>query len=66
MGGSGAGRVFEAMKELTGREPLATLALTDGEVDAAARAKFDAFVREVRWGSPRHGRARAGAAHAAA
>ncbi len=54
------------MKELTGREPLATLALTDSEVDAASRAKFDAFVREVRWGSPRRGRAHAGAAHAAA
>jgi flavodoxin len=66
MGGSGATRVFEAMKELTGREPLATLALTDREVDAAARAKFDAFVQEVRWGSPRRGRSHAGVAHAAA
>lgn len=66
MGGSGASRVFAAMKELTGREPLATLALTASEVDAAARAKFDAFVREVRWGSPPPGRVRARAAHAAA
>jgi len=66
MGGSGASRVFEAMKQLTGREPLATLALTDSEVDAASRAKFDAFVRELRWGRPRQRRAHAGAAHAAA
>jgi flavodoxin len=66
MGGSGASRVFAAMKELTGREPLATLALTDNEVDAAARSKFDAFVQEVRWGSPRRGRVHAGAAQATA
>lgn len=66
MGGSGASRVFAAMKELTGREPLATLALTDNEVDAASRAKFDAFIRDLRWGSPRRGGARAGTAHALA
>ena len=66
MGGSGASRVFAAMKELTGREPLATLALTDSEVDATSRAKFDAFIQEVRWGSPPRGRAHADAAHAAA
>lgn len=66
MGGSGASRVFEAMKQLTGREPLATLALTDNEVDAASRAKFDAFIRDLRSGSPRRGRAHARAAHAAA
>jgi len=66
MGGAGASRAFEAMTELTGREPLATLALTDREVDAASRAKFDAFVRELRWGSPRRGHARARSTHAAA
>ena len=66
MGGSGASRVFAAMRQLTGREPLATLALTDSEVDATARAKFDAFVQEVRWGSPRRGQVRARAAHAVA
>ena len=66
MGGSGASRVFAAMKELTGREPLATLALTDSEVDAASRAKFDAFIRDLRWGSPQRGGARAGVAHATA
>jgi flavodoxin len=66
MGGSGASRVFAAMKELTGREPLATLALTASEVEAASRAKFDAFVREVRWGNPPRRQVRARAAHAAA
>jgi hypothetical protein len=54
------------MKELTGREPLATLAMTDREVDAHSRAKFDAFVRELRAGAPARGRVHAGAAHAAA
>src|SRR5512137_2985896 len=48
MGSSGSSRVFDAMKELTGAEPIATLALTDGEVDARSRAKLDAFVSELR------------------
>lgn len=53
MGGSGAGRVFATMKEMTGRAPLATLALTDGEIDAAARAKLDVFVQAIRAREPR-------------
>lgn len=53
MGGSGAGRVFATMKEMTGHAPVATLALTDAEVDATARAKLDAFVHAIRAGGPR-------------
>ncbi len=48
MGGSGAGRVFAAMRELTRADPVATLALTDVEVDAHRRPKLDAFIRELR------------------
>jgi flavodoxin len=53
MGSSGAGRVFAVMKELTGGEPVASLALTDAEIDATARAKIDAFVGEIRAGTGR-------------
>jgi hypothetical protein len=41
------------MRELTGHAPLATLALTDAEIDATARAKMDAFVHAIRTGTPR-------------
>lgn len=53
MGGSGAGRVFATMKEMTGHAPVATLALTDSEIDATARGKLDAFVHAIRAGEPR-------------
>jgi flavodoxin len=56
MGGSGAGRVFAAMRELTRVDPVATLALTDFEVDAMRRPKLDAFIRELRL--PAHREAR--------
>lgn len=62
MGGSGAGRVFAVMKELTGGEPIASLALTDAEIDATARAKIDAFVAEIRAGAGRHRVARSATA----
>lgn len=58
MGGSGAGCVFATMKEMTGQAPLATLALTDAEIDATTRAKLDAFVRAIRAGEPRRRGAR--------
>jgi flavodoxin len=48
MGGSGASRAFATMQELTGRPPIATLALTEREVEADARAKVDAFLAEIR------------------
>ena len=63
MGGSGASRAFASMEELTGRAPVATLALTDGEVDAHSRAKIDAFLQELRGGRTARGPAgHAGAA----
>ena len=66
MGGSGAGRVFVTMKEMTGREPVATLALTDAEVDATARAKLDAFVDALQAGAKSRAAPRRGPAHAVA
>jgi hypothetical protein len=65
MGGSGAGRVFATMKEMTGRAPLATLALTDAEIDATARSKLDGFVRALQTGE-RHRRLARRPQHAAA
>lgn len=44
MGSSGALRVFATMQRLIGRKPVATLALTDRQVDAGADAEIDAFV----------------------
>ncbi len=51
MGGSGAACVFSTMKQLAGAEPVATLALTDDGIDAAAHAKLDTFVGTLRSGS---------------
>jgi flavodoxin len=48
MGGSGAGRVFAAMRELVRVDPIGTLSMTDSEVDAHRRPKLDAFIRELR------------------
>ncbi len=48
MGGSGAACVFATMKQLAGGEPIATLALTDAEVDAGAEAKLNSFVGALR------------------
>jgi len=58
MGGSGAARAFTMMKQLAGGKPVATLALTDDEIDAGARAKLDAFVSELRTGPGRRTRRR--------
>jgi flavodoxin len=60
MGGSGAERVFATMAALCGKDPVATLALTDAEVDAGAARKVDAFVRALR-GEAGPPRKRAGA-----
>jgi flavodoxin len=48
LGGSGAMRVFETMTTLIGRMPVATLALTDAELDAQETEKIDAFVQTLR------------------
>jgi NAD(P)H-dependent FMN reductase len=62
MGGSGASCVFSTMKELAGGDPVATLALTDDEVDASARAKVDSFIRTLKIGRRRKAEARTRAA----
>ena len=63
MGGSGASRVFAAMARIAGRKPVATLALTDQELDAHHIAKLDAFVAAVK-GTTRQRRRTGAAAHA--
>jgi hypothetical protein len=59
MGGSGAGRVFAAMAKIAKAKPIATLALTDDELDAHDTAKLEAFVTAVKRSAPaRAGRVR--------
>jgi hypothetical protein len=47
MGGSGAARVFAAMEEITARHPVATLALTDRDIDQHRHGAIDGFVRAL-------------------
>jgi flavodoxin len=56
MGGSGSGRVFAAMAKLAKAKPIATLALTDDELDAHDTAKLDAFVAAVKRNAPARAR----------
>ena len=49
MGGAGAAAAFTELQQHLGRAPLATLALTDAEIDgAAAAAKIAPFVASLR------------------
>jgi flavodoxin len=64
MGGSGAQRVFSTMTELAGREPAATLALLDSELDQPIERKLEGFAMQLLVHAPRrlprrpaHGRA---------
>ncbi len=66
MGGSGASCVFSTMTQLAGDAPVATLALTDHEIGAAATAKLDGFVRALRADRGRRGAAASAVAHASA
>ena len=52
MGGSGAGRVFATMAGLAGREPVATLALLEKELDGPFERKVDAFAARLLAGAP--------------
>ena len=52
MGGSGAERVFATMAELAGREPIATLALLEKELDGALEQKVDAFAQRLQANAP--------------
>jgi flavodoxin len=56
MGGSGSGRAFSTMTALAGREPVATLALIDREIDTNIGARLEPFVRSLRFGRPHRGR----------
>ena len=47
MGGSGAQRVFATMAELAGREPVASLALLENELDRPFEDKLDAFAKRL-------------------
>jgi flavodoxin len=55
MGGSGASCVFSTMRKLAGDNPVATLALTDHEIEAGADAQIDGFVHALRDGRRRRG-----------
>jgi len=44
MGGSGADRAFASMTELAGREPVATLALIDHDLEPKVGERLDAFL----------------------
>ena len=56
MGGSGASRAFAAMTELAGREPVATLALIDRDIDARVGDRLDAFAGAMHAERPRRAR----------
>jgi menaquinone-dependent protoporphyrinogen IX oxidase len=48
MGGSGAGKTFGELQQVTGRMPIATLGLTDGEIDAQThQQKVDRFAAKL-------------------
>lgn len=47
MGGSGAQRALRTMTALAGKPPLATLALTDRDIDQHSQHGLDAFVRAL-------------------
>jgi flavodoxin len=52
MGGSGAGRVFAAMAELAGRQPVATLSLLEKELEAPLEPQVEAFARRLQTTAP--------------
>jgi flavodoxin len=64
MGGSGASCVFSTMTELAGDRAVATLALTDHQIDAGPDAQLDGFVRELRAGRRRRSVGVSAEAHA--
>ena len=66
MGGSGASCVFSTMTELAGDKAVATLALTDHQIEAAADAQMDGFVRALRAGSKKRSVRVTAGAHAIA
>lgn len=53
MGGSGAQRVFAAMRELAKHKPVATLPLLEAQVDGQLDRRLDSFVHELQGGGRR-------------
>jgi flavodoxin len=53
MGGSGSGRVFAAMAQLTGRAPVATLALSERELLRPFEDRLAAFAQRLHDRAPR-------------
>ncbi len=47
MGGSGARGVFDTMAAVSGRQPVATLALTDRDIDRHHHRRIDTFVHAL-------------------
>jgi flavodoxin len=66
MGGSGASCVFSTMTELAGDKAIATLALTDRQIEAGADAQTDGFVRALHAGRRRRSTRVSAGAHATA
>ncbi|MGE5336714.1 MAG: hypothetical protein ACM3PU_02740, partial [Gemmatimonadota bacterium] len=67
-GGAGAPRVFATIAQLAGREPVATLALTDRQIDGGSDDRLDEFVQRLKVIPRRrtaHAPRRTHAAHAA-
>jgi flavodoxin len=53
MGGSGAERVFADLAKLCGKTPVATLSVTDAEIDSGYLKKLEAFVHALKGAAPR-------------
>jgi flavodoxin len=53
MGGSGAERVLADLAKLCGKTPVATLSVTDAEIDSGYLKKLEAFVRALKGAAPR-------------
>src|SRR5512147_2232555 len=53
MAGAGDERVFNAMSDVARVPPLATMSITDEEIESGDEAKVDAFVRTIEARQPR-------------
>ncbi|MCU0805223.1 MAG: NAD(P)H-dependent oxidoreductase [Burkholderiales bacterium] len=53
MGGSGAERVFADLAKLCSQTPVATLSVTDAEIDSGYLKKLEGFVRALKGAAPR-------------
>jgi flavodoxin len=53
MGSSGSERVFAELAKLCGKTPVATLSVSDPEIDSGYLKKLEAFVRALKSAAPR-------------